>query len=93
MPFTLYIKQHKSRCSYIIEEISSHGTNFKDPIKGNASNFGTRCHILRLLLKTKQSVKADAFFNHDQGNFITWCQIFRLALKAMLRILAQGVTF
>ena len=61
MPFTLYIKQHKSRCSYIIEEISSHGTNFKDPIKGNASNFGTRCHILRLLLKTKQSVKADAF--------------------------------
>ena len=61
MPFTLYIKQHKSRCSYIIEEISSHGTNFKDPIKGNASNFGTRCHILRLLLKTKQSVEADAF--------------------------------
>ena len=61
MPFTLYIKQHKSRCIYMIEEILSHGTNFKAHTKGNASNFGTRCHILRLLLKTKQSVKADAF--------------------------------
>ena len=36
-------------------------SNFKAHTKDNARNFGTRCHILRLLLKTKQSVKADAF--------------------------------